>query len=95
MSNAQETAQTGQASERRPGKWFFEIAKDSDGWHWMLWSPNGRRMATNEITYDRKKDVLSAIKSFVDGSQEAKHILSAGEIDDDMQTLPPQESEPT
>lgn len=41
---------------------FVEIARDAEGWHWMLWSGNGRPIARNALAYGTQKHALQAIK---------------------------------
>lgn len=75
------TVQTGQPV-RQKGV-FFEIAMDGNGkWHWQLWSANGRPMANNSIEYDRKKDVVAAVKTLQKAIPTAKYILK-GHADED------------
>lgn len=43
---------------------FFEITEDGEGkWHWCLWSGNGRAMARNPGEYERRKDVIQAVRN--------------------------------
>ena len=48
-----------QKQERKP---FIEMAEDADGWHWCLWSGNGRMMARNAIAFPERKQCLGSIK---------------------------------
>lgn len=75
--STQETGQTVQ-DDKKKRKPFFEVAQDEAGmWHWVLWSPNGRHMATNAIEYDRRKDAIAAIANFVEGVKTATAIVQA------------------
>jgi uncharacterized protein YegP (UPF0339 family) len=70
---APETGQTVQT--RTP---WYEVAKDDSGnWHWMLWSGNGRMMATNMIGYPTRKACLQAIRALRDVAQQANVICEA------------------
>jgi uncharacterized protein YegP (UPF0339 family) len=40
-----------------------EVAQDADGFHWVLWSGNGRMIARNAITYDTLKHCKQAIRA--------------------------------
>ena len=44
---------------------WIEIARDSDGYHWQLWSGNGRPMACNAVTYKSLKAALQAVKAMI------------------------------
>lgn len=59
-------------------KVVFEIAQDENmKWHWQLWSANGRAMGTNAVPYDRRKDVLAAIKNIIGAMADAKYVVEA------------------
>lgn len=49
--------------ERKPS---IELAADDGGeWHWILWSANGRPIASNPIGYHSQNDCISAIRGFL------------------------------
>ena len=52
--------------EEATKKPWFEVAMDqaTKEWHWVLWSGNGRPMATNFITYPGPHEAVTAIMSF-------------------------------
>jgi uncharacterized protein YegP (UPF0339 family) len=74
-----ETVQTVQ--EKPPSRTpFWEIAKDAQGqWHWVLWSGNGRRIATNDIPIVRKKDAVNAIRAVKATIAEAAIVVTGSE----------------
>lgn len=60
-SATQKTVQIVQEQKRPP---WIEVAQDADGgWHWCLWSGNGRMMAQNAEVYQTKKHAVSAAKT--------------------------------
>lgn len=67
---------TGQTVQERTA--YFEIGKDQEGWHWVLWSGNGRVLARNPQPYERRKDVLQAVKNLAKLVPSVKYI-AAGE----------------
>jgi uncharacterized protein YegP (UPF0339 family) len=81
MSSEQknDTPQTVQTVQRgRDNEPFFEVAEDSAGkWHWLLWSGNGREMARNAVPYEKKKDVIQAIKSLQSVVAKARYIVKS------------------
>lgn len=71
----QETVQTvhsdkEQASGKAP---YIEVSFDDMGyWHWMLWSGNGRPMATNAVGYKTRDACTDALKSIKEILKEEK-----------------------
>lgn len=56
-------ASAAQSGDPRFGESWFEIAEDQQGrWHWCLWTTNGRPMARSGVAYERRKDVIAAVK---------------------------------
>lgn len=56
------------AAEERISGMRIEAAMDDDGWHWMLFSENGRAVATNVRPYKTKfalKTGVTAIKRMI------------------------------
>ena len=41
----------------------IEIAREGDDYHWMLYSKNGRQIATNPIAFTRLNDLKETLKS--------------------------------
>lgn len=67
-SEQPQTVQTVQNEPEKRGGMvaFFEVAKDSAGrWHWVLWSTNGRPLATSAIVngYDQQSTCTTAIEA--------------------------------
>jgi uncharacterized protein YegP (UPF0339 family) len=56
---------------------FVEVTQESDGWHWMLWSGNGRQMARSAVGYPDKKHCVQAIQAVPDVFAKAKVIVMA------------------
>lgn len=57
---------------------YYELAQDSAGWHWLLWSGNGRPLARNAAPYVREKDAIQAINAMPGNVKAAKAIVRAG-----------------
>lgn len=53
---------------------FYEIAEQDGKLYWVLWSGNGRMMAMSPVSYERRKDVVAAIKTLVPVIQGANLI---------------------
>lgn len=69
------TGQTGQPTVKNTA--FFEVAVDEEGkWHWVLWSGNGRMVARNPAEYERRKDVVQAIRNLVKLVPSVKYVVS-------------------
>jgi len=49
----------------------FEVAKGSDGWHWVLFAKNGRPLATNMEAIGRRNDIIRLISKIKDSILEA------------------------
>jgi uncharacterized protein YegP (UPF0339 family) len=52
---------TAPTTTTRKNEPWIEVARDDEGWHWQLWSGNGRAIARNAVAYDTKKHCLQAI----------------------------------
>jgi uncharacterized protein YegP (UPF0339 family) len=69
---------------RKKRRAVFEIAKDKNGqWHWVLWSKNGRPIATNITAAKQRHDVTRTIKNMIDDLTEAKPEMVFGEVSSD------------
>lgn len=56
------TPQNVQNVQNEKGKPYIQIAQDEAGkWHWVLWSGNGRGMATNTRPYGSQADCNKAV----------------------------------
>lgn len=65
-SSPTETVKTGEEESGRPYR--FEMATDkADQWHWVLWGPNGRPMATsgNVSGFANQNDCYQSIRRLV------------------------------
>lgn len=76
MSKQSETPSTPETT--RTNEPFVEIAQDADGWHWQLWSGNGRPVAQNAVAYESRKHCLQAIKLLPGIWPNVKVIVKAG-----------------
>lgn len=75
MSDALPTVQTGQTAPPRQNVVWYEVAQDKDGlWQWVLWTPNGRRLARSGVAYERRKDAVTAAKSLAENAAKARFI---------------------
>lgn len=57
-------AKANAAKELNPPS-FFELRSEQKGWNWVLWSKNGRAIATNADEYGSRHDAHRAIERFV------------------------------
>jgi len=81
-SDDTETVQTVQplSKYRADGEPFLEVGIDSEGkWHWVLWSGNGRQVATNVSEYDRKKDAVNGARAVIALLKNVKMIAQSHE----------------
>lgn len=60
MSNRSEKEDDPEVTSK-PG--WFEVAAQNGAWNWMLFSGNGRPMATNVTQYSERFDCTEAIKA--------------------------------
>lgn len=59
-------------------KAYFEISKGDDGRaSWVLWSANGRALATSVVTYDRVNDCIAAITTVIGHVTSSTRIVVA------------------
>lgn len=58
---------------------FWEIAQDAEGWHWCLWSGNGRQIARSAVPYESKKHVLQAVKLIAPNVNDARLVVKGSE----------------
>lgn len=58
---------------------YFEVAQDSEGWHWVLWSGNGRMVARNALPYDTRKHAVQGAKAAQTGFPKAKFAVVSHE----------------
>lgn len=56
---------------------FYELADGVDGWHWCLWSGNGRMIARNPEPYETKKHAIQALKSVAGIAAKARVVTKA------------------
>lgn len=64
------------AKDKRGRHVWVEIVEDESGkWHWMMWSGNGRPIATNPLPYDTQKLCVQAIRAVCGAAGQAKHIV--------------------
>lgn len=54
---------------------FFELSEGPDGWHWCLWSGNGRRVCRNAEPYGSRKYAIQAIRLLRGVVENARVIL--------------------
>lgn len=50
------------AAEKFAREPYIEIAQDAEGWHWQMWSGNGRAIARNAVAYESRKHCMQAVK---------------------------------
>ena len=62
-----------------PQEPFVEVAQDSTGWHWQLWSGNGRAMARSTEPYKDQKHAVAAVRMIPGVMGKVKLIVRASE----------------
>jgi uncharacterized protein YegP (UPF0339 family) len=70
------TTPTSEPTARSP---YVEIAQDAEGWHWVLWSGNGRMICRNAVAYQTKKHCLQAIEVLKANVAGVKNVVVAHE----------------
>jgi hypothetical protein len=54
---------------------YVELAQDEDRqWHWCLWGANGRPLAMNAATYDRRNDAMQGAMAATKAMQQNPEI---------------------
>lgn len=58
--------------------YLIEIYLDTDGWHWVMWSPNGDPIARSASAFKRSNDCMRSAQVVAHEMPGAQIVKAAG-----------------